>query len=243
MSGGALTSREAFRSVIEFLRADFPGWAIDPLHCQFTDNEFGPSGEIRHVPYGEGSLRVEPMVLAALAADLSLTVISEAKEASSHDAIRDELRRTEATARVPELPGRPVHSGRIDFPTPVRVVVEGDNATPVTARHPLRLSNIDKEFFPGDGYTKGDLLQYYASVAPLLLPHLEGRAIVMARFPDGAAGKSFYEKQAPSHTPDWLPTAPLWSEHRDDHIDFVTAPDVESLLWIVNLGASRSTPG
>ena len=110
------------------------------------------------------------------------------------------------------------------------------------AARPVRITNPDKVFFPGDGYTKGDLLQYYASVAPLLLPHLEGRAIVMARFPDGADGDSFYEKQAPRHTPDWLPRASLHSDHRGEPIEFVTAPDVESLLWIVNGGAIEIHP-
>ena len=64
MAQGALTTADAFRAVFAFVRDTFPGWSVDPLHCQFSDNEFGDHGEIRHVPYGEGTLRVAPMVEA-----------------------------------------------------------------------------------------------------------------------------------------------------------------------------------
>lgn len=244
MSGGALTTREAFLSVIAFLRQRFPGWAVDPLHCQFTDNLFGAKGEIRHVPYGDGSLRVGPLVAAATAAGLQMNLISEAHDAESHRRIQADIERALAEARVevPDTDTRPLASGLVTFPDEMRLRRDGDAFVPTPTGRPVRLRNLDKVFFPDDGYTKGDLLQYYASVSSLLLPHLAGRAIVMARFPDGAAGGSFYEKQAPSHRPDWLPTAPLWSEHRGEPIDFVTAPDLESLLWIVNLGAIEIHP-
>lgn len=244
MSGGGLLTVEAFESVIGFLRTQFPGWAVDPLHCQFTDNLFGPKGEIKHVPYGEGTLRVGPLVEAAVRTGLRMTLISEAHDPASHERIRTEVKDTLARARpaTPEEGTRTLASGHIAFPAPVWVAPDGDGWVPVGAGRPLRLRNPDKVFFADDGYTKGDLLQYYASIAPLLLPHLEGRAIVMSRYPDGADGPSFYEKQAPSHRPDWLPLAPLHSEHRGEPIEFVTAPDVESLLWIVNLGAIEIHP-
>src|SRR3990172_917838 len=208
MSGGALTTVDNFLGVFAFLRDNFPGWALDPLHCQFTDNEFGHTGEIRHVPYGQGTLRVTPLVEAAVEAGGRITLISE---------------------------------GRVAFPQDLRVVADGDGFTPIGVERRVRLSNPDKPFFPG-GETKGDLVAYYHSVAPVLLPHLLDRAIVLARFPDGADGAWFYEKQAPSHKPEWLPTAPLWSGHRGDVIDFVTAPEVASLLWIANLGAIEIHP-
>ena len=242
VSNGALTTVEAFAGVIAFLRENFPGWSLDPLHAQFTDNEFGPKGEIRHVPYGDGTLRVAPMVEAALAAGLRMTVISEAKEQSSHDAIQAELE--EAVARVRSSTpgeGRPLASGGVSFPAEIRVREEGDSYPLVAGDRPLRLSNVDKRFFPA-GETKGDLIAYYGNIAPLLLPHLRDRAIVLARHPDGAEGEWFYEKQAPSHTPDWLPTFPLHSEHRGEPIDYVMAPDAESLMWIANLGAIEIHP-
>jgi bifunctional non-homologous end joining protein LigD len=244
MSRGALTTKEAFLGVFGFLRTNFPGWSLDPLHCQFTDNEFGHAGEIRHVPYGEGSLRVTPLVDAAVEAGMRMTLISEAREPSSHEAIQAEMEAARSAARpVPTDPSdaRPLASGAVAFPTDIEVKPDADGWIPLGLDRQVRLSNIDKPFFPG-GYTKGDLVAYYAAIAPLLLPHLRDRAIVLARFPDGAEGGWFYEKQAPSHAPEWLPTAPLWSGHRGDHIDFVTAPDVESLMWIANLGAIEIHP-
>jgi bifunctional non-homologous end joining protein LigD len=242
-SGGALTTADAYLSVFRFLRDEFPGWAVDPLHCQFTDNLFGPKGEIKHVPYGEGTLRVEPLVAAAAEAGVRMVLISEAHDDASHNAIFAGVTAALAEVRAGsgEGPSRQAGTGRIAFPTPVRVSEKPDGFAALDLDRNVRLTNLDKPCFPG-GETKGDLLQYYASVAPLLLPHLADRAIVLARYPDGADGDWFYEKEAPSHRPQWLPTAPLWSEHREAPINFVTAPDVASLLWIVNLGAIEIHP-
>jgi len=241
MSNGALTTAEAFRAVLVFLRAEFPGWMIDPLHCQFSDNEFGAGGEIRHIAYGEGTLRVTPLVEAALGEGMRLTLISEARDADSHDAIHREMVQALAEPPFQGGVGRILGSGKVEFPAAIPVHEENGSDIPAVSTRRVRLGNLDKPFFP-DGYTKGDLLQYYASVAPVLLPHLADRAIVMARFPDGAGGDWFYEKQAPAHRPDWLQTASLWSEQRGEPIDFVTAADVDSLLWIVNLGAIEMHP-
>jgi len=243
MSGGALTSVEAFAAVFAFLRQNFPGWVLDPLHCQFSDNRFGPAGEIEHVPYGQGTLRVAPLIEAAAAAGMRLTLISEAHDEASNEAIGGEVEAALAEAPPPSTAAgtRPLGSGKVAFPSALLVRAEGDGHLPVGLDPAPRLSNIDKPFFP-DGYTKGDLVQYYAGVAPVLLPHLEGRAIVLARFPDGAEGEWFYEKQAPSHRPAWLTTVPLWSEHRGDAIDFVTAPDAAALLWMANLGCIEIHP-
>ena len=238
-SGGALTSVEAFVSVIEFLRASFPGWMIDPLHCQFTDNEFGQAGEIRHIPYGTGSLKVGPLVEAARQTGLRMTMISEAREMESHEAILSDIRATLEAGTDPEETGGALST--IDMPDPIRVTVEGKHATPLGLDRPLRLSNIDKQFFP-DGYTKGDLIQYYASIAPVLVPHLQDRAIVMARFPDGAESGFFYEKQAPGHQPDWMPLAPIHSKEREGAIEFVTARDRESLMWLANMACIEIHP-
>ena len=243
MSGGGLTTEEAFAAVIAFMRAHFPGWMLDPLHSQFTDNEFGDSGEIRHVPYGQGTLRVAPLVAAARAADLRMTVISEAKDDESHDAIRADLRSSlAAPAAAVGATDRRLASGTVVFPDSISVVRDGDRHVPLGLKQPLRLSNIDKVFFPETGYTKGDLIQYYASISSALLPHLRGRAIVMARFPDGATGDFFYEKQAPGHQPDWMPLAPIHSDHRGERIDFVTAEDVESLIWLASMGCIEIHP-
>jgi bifunctional non-homologous end joining protein LigD len=101
--------------------------------------------------------------------------------------------------------------------------------------HSVSLTNLEKPFWPKLGVTKGDLLRYYASVAPVLLPHLHDRAMVMKRYPNGAAGKFFFMKRAPSPRPDWIQTCAI--EHGSGSIiDFPIVQDLASLLWVVNLG-------
>ena len=99
----------------------------------------------------------------------------------------------------------------------------------------VRLTNLRKPFWPELGITKGDLLQYYADVADALLPHVDGRAMVMKRYPHGAVGEFFFMKRAPSPRPEWIETCSI--EHESGNvIDFPIVQDVPSLLWVVNLG-------
>lgn len=99
----------------------------------------------------------------------------------------------------------------------------------------VRLTNLQKVFWPEEKITKGDLLQYYADVADVLLPHLSDRAMVMKRYPNGAYGKWFFMKRAPSPRPDWIETCAI--EHGSGSvIDFPMIQDLASLLWVVNLG-------
>jgi bifunctional non-homologous end joining protein LigD len=106
----------------------------------------------------------------------------------------------------------------------------------------LRLTNLDKVYWPGEGITKGDLLAYYWNAAPLLLPHLADRPLTMHRMPDGLAGEPFYEKQVPAHAPSWLPTASVPSEGDAKVVEFVVAQDLPSLLYVVNLGCIEMHP-
>jgi bifunctional non-homologous end joining protein LigD len=99
----------------------------------------------------------------------------------------------------------------------------------------VRLTNLDKPFWPDLGITKGDLIRYYADVAPLLLPHIRDRAMVMKRYPHGAAGEFFFMKRAPSPRPDWIATCRI--DHDSGNvIDFPMINDLPSLLWVINLG-------
>jgi len=105
----------------------------------------------------------------------------------------------------------------------------------------LRLSNLDKPFWPEEGITKGDLLRYYRAVAPALLPHLRDRPFTMRRYPDGAAGEAFFQKDAPKHMPEWIPTFHALVSARDKArtkkwIDFPLVNDELALLWMVNMG-------
>ena len=107
----------------------------------------------------------------------------------------------------------------------------------------LRLSNLDKVFWPVEGITKGDLVAYYFNVAPLLLPHLERRPLTMKRMPDGVEGEDFYEKTAPSHTPDWIHRCTVLSEDaKAGRIDYLTVDDLATLLFVANLGAIEMHP-
>jgi bifunctional non-homologous end joining protein LigD len=106
-------------------------------------------------------------------------------------------------------------------------------------RRTLRLSNLDKPFWPEEGITKGELLAYYRDVAEVLVPHLRRRPFTMKRYPDGWQGKSFFQKQAPSHMPDWIATAPYPASTREGEqrvIDYALVDDDLALLWMVNMG-------
>ena len=115
---------------------------------------------------------------------------------------------------------------------------EAAPASPVS-RVPLRevkFSNLDKVFWPEEKYTKGDLIEYYRSMAPWLLSYLKDRPVVLTRYPDGISGKSFYQKDAPGFVPDWIQTIPVWSEDTQRDIQYFVCNDVESLTYLVNLG-------
>lgn len=101
----------------------------------------------------------------------------------------------------------------------------------------VHFTNLKKRFWPVEGYTKGDLIEYYRAVAPWLLPYLKDRPIVLTRYPDGIDGKSFYQKDAPDFIPDWIRTVRLWSDHTSREIDYFILDDVESLLYVINLGS------
>jgi bifunctional non-homologous end joining protein LigD len=241
MTNGGLTSKAAFVSVLSFLRNSFPGWMIQPLQVQFSDNLFGEAGEIRHVAYGEGTLRVGPLVEAVDEADMSMVLISEARDMESHRLIWEEVQSATGSGAV-RRDDRPLASSEADWPSPLRVRKEGERFIPAGLDRPITFSNIDKVYFPEAGITKGDLIQYYASVAPLLLPHLAGRPISMSRYPDGIDGPSFYEKRAPGHQPDWMRTAPVESDSQGGVIDFLLADSPEALTWFANMGCIEIHP-
>jgi len=99
----------------------------------------------------------------------------------------------------------------------------------------VRLTNLDKLFWPKRGVTKRDLIQYYIDVAPALLPHLKDRAMVMKRYPNGAAGDFFFMKRAPSPRPNWIEICSI--EHSSGNvINFPMIQDLASLMWVINLG-------
>src|SRR3954468_16777255 len=105
----------------------------------------------------------------------------------------------------------------------------------------VKLTNLAKPFWPEDGITKGDLLQYYAAISPALLPHIRDRAMVMKRYPHGYAGEFFFMKRTPQPKPEWLKTCSI--EHASGNvIDFPVIQDLAALLWVVNLGCIDLNP-
>lgn len=99
-----------------------------------------------------------------------------------------------------------------------------------------KLANLDKVFWPDSGHTKGDLIKFYRAIAPWLLPYLADRPLVLTRYPDGIAGKSFYQKHAPDWVPDWIRTVKVWSESSGRELKYFVAEDVDTLVYLANVG-------
>jgi bifunctional non-homologous end joining protein LigD len=117
----------------------------------------------------------------------------------------------------------------------------GGNAIATVGGREVRLTNLEKVYFPETGLTKGDLLQYYAEIAPALLPHLRDRAMVMKRYPNGIEGDFFFMKRAPTPRPEWIELCTV--DHGNGNIiDFPIVQDVATLLWVVNLGCIDLNP-
>ncbi len=124
------------------------------------------------------------------------------------------------TAPVAETPAPPpVPSSQ--FPVPKAVTI----------------SNRHKIFWPAEKYTKGDLIGYYQAIGPWILPYLRNRPVVLTRYPDGIDGKSFYQKDAPEFAPDWIRTVSIWSEDTQRDIRYFVCDDLESLVYIANMGS------
>lgn len=106
----------------------------------------------------------------------------------------------------------------------------------------VKLTNQDKVFFKKTGFTKGDVVRYYARVAPYILPHLKDRPVTLIRFPDGQGGKSFYEKNAPRFTPEWVRRFPVPRQRSGGVIDYILVNDAATLVWCANLAAIELHP-
>ena len=106
----------------------------------------------------------------------------------------------------------------------------------------LKLTNLEKVLYAAAGFTKGQVVDFYVRIAPVLVPHLAGRALTMKRYPEGVDQEYFFEKNAPVHRPDWVKTAPVWSESNHRTIHFILANDLPTLVWIANLASIELHP-
>lgn len=137
---------------------------------------------------------------------------------------------------VAARPARPVRPrGRVHLPA------DADDVTLSVSRRAVELTNLDKVFWPEHGYTKRDLLQYYADIGPILVPHLVNRAMVMKRYPNGIHGKCFFMKRTPEPHPAWLETCEIVHKS-NNRIAFPIIQDTAALLWVVNLGCIDLNP-
>jgi bifunctional non-homologous end joining protein LigD len=116
-----------------------------------------------------------------------------------------------------------------------------DSAVEIQGRH-LKLSNLEKVLYPATGFTKQQVIDYYARIAPAIIPHLAGRALTRKRYPDGVEGEPFFEKNAPKYRPEWVKTAPIWSEGNRRTVYYVLANDLATLVWLANLAALELHP-
>jgi bifunctional non-homologous end joining protein LigD len=106
----------------------------------------------------------------------------------------------------------------------------------------LSLTNLDKVLYPATGFTKGQVIDYYARIAPVLLPHLKEHPLTLKRYPGGVDQEYFFEKNATKHRPDWVKTVPVWSEGNQRDVNYILANDLPTLVWTANLAAIELHP-
>jgi bifunctional non-homologous end joining protein LigD len=120
-------------------------------------------------------------------------------------------------------------------------MADAPSVVEIQGRH-LSLTNLDKVLYPAAGFTKGQVIDYYARIAPVLVPHLAGRPLTLKRYPEGVDKEYFFEKNATKHRPDWVKTAPIWSEGNQRDINYILADDLPTLVWIANLASIELHP-
>jgi bifunctional non-homologous end joining protein LigD len=106
----------------------------------------------------------------------------------------------------------------------------------------LTLTNLEKVLYPKAGFTKGLVIDYCARIAPVLVPHLAGRPLTLKRYPNGVDEEFFFEKNATKHRPDWVKTAPIWSEGNRRNVNYILANDLPTLIWVANLAGIELHP-
>jgi bifunctional non-homologous end joining protein LigD len=193
-------------------------WVEPTLVCEVEFTEWTVEGVLRQPVFlrFRDDKRPEDCVRQGVAAEKatdSVDLIPSPSEARERDLARVSPTPAGKVPRSPSLP-RDEEAGEL----------------------PFELTNLKKVFWPEEGYTKGDLIEYYRAVSPWLLAYLRNRPVVMTRYPDGITGKSFFQKDAPGFRPGWIRTERMWSEDTQREIDYFVCDDEASLLYVVNLG-------
>jgi bifunctional non-homologous end joining protein LigD len=189
-------------------------FAEPQLVCEVEFTEWTTDGLLRHPVYK--GLRADKPATAVMREHTQTPqesrISSGRKERKSLSAFIDE--------------GQPVRGG-------IEIEVEGRS---------LKLTNLEKVLYPKTGFTKADLIGYYAAIAPVLLPHLLDRPLTLKRYPNGVEGKYFYEKQCPKHRPEWVQTTTVWSERNKRDIHYCLCQDLPTLVWLANLADIEMHP-
>ncbi len=208
--------------------------------------EWTSAGNIRHPSYkglrddkdAAAVVREDPRAGASTAAgdgasERAAAARSLARAGASSGAGEGASERAAAAPAAKKRASRPAK--RRPLPAGGIVPQDRDSAVIEVEGRELKLSNLQKPLYPESGFTKGQLIDYYHAVAPVLLPHLAGRALTVTRWPDGVEGKKFFQKQSPPHRPEWVRTASLPAG--DKTIDYTLAEDLPTLIWLANLAA------
>jgi bifunctional non-homologous end joining protein LigD len=106
----------------------------------------------------------------------------------------------------------------------------------------LKLTNLDKVFYPATGFTKGQVIDYYARIAPVLIPHLKNHPLTLKRYPNGVNEPPFFEKNATKYRPDWVKTVPIWSHGNQRDVNYILCNDLPTLIWVENLASIELHP-
>ena len=184
----------------------------------------------RKPPRLKGAVWVEPKLVAEV--EFAEWTRTRTLRAPSFKGLRDDIdperidREEEESDDVAAIERALAGAGRRKSSGRVEVEISGRT---------LSLSNLDKVMYPAAGFTKGQVIDYYARIGPTVLPHLHDRPLTLKRYPDGVDGPHFYEKQSPSHRPAWVQTAALWSRHNKRTIEYTLAQDLPTLVWLANL--------
>jgi len=216
-------------------------WVEPRLVCEVRFSDWTRDGGIRHPAFeglradkraeecrreptspAEGALRGSPPASKDLHGnEVSQPEDSRRKRASR--SVRPEGLRAGARARQ--------HRERDD------VAARMDSAAPEVVQRTVTVTNAQKIFWPAEGYTKGDLIDYYRRIAPALLPYLRDRPLVLTRYPDGIGGKSFFQHDAPAFAPSWIRTARIYSSESRRDIEYFVVDGADALAYVANLGA------
>ena len=214
--GGPIVEGDATATIPEIRTTTW----VEPLHVvEVRFREWTPDGLLRHAAF----LRQRP--------DKSARDCVR-QQPVGHDAPPLSSRTSEASGGISPPDSVAGHDAEQADPDPpsLRSVARDDSRA-------VAFSNLKKVYWPADGLTKGDMVEYYRAVARWMLPYLRNRPVVLTRFPDGIHGKSFYQKDAPDFAPEWMRVERIWSEETQREIRYFVCDDVESVLYVANMGS------